>query len=360
MVGKLYWKIAKGHKETLLYISLIILVTFTFIYTAALLLARSIKSELKGLEPREICNLYEENQSIFETLEEGIATIDLEGRYTKKNQAAEEILGGGAGGALRGLIEGVIEDFVPIYDMEVMIGARGAFVSLIPLFKRGVPIGIILTIKDSRKVTKKAEEITGVNLVIESLRANIHEFKNKLHVISGLLSLNEVEEAKKFIQEVQGNSSVNKVEATAMEDSILSGLIIGKINIAKERGIELEVDRSSILWRDHGNITTQDLIVIIGNLLENAIEASASATDRRIDISLYEDEERIEVQVRDRGVPIEEPQSIYKRGYSTKGRNRGEGMSLVLERVNFYRGSIELEQDEGEKAFTVVVWKEEG
>lgn len=360
MVGKLYWKIEKGHKDTLLYISLIIMVTFTLIYTAALLLARSIKSELKGLEPREICNLYEENQSIFETLEEGIATIDLEGRYTKKNQAAEEILGGGAEGALRELIGGVIRDFVPIYDREVMIGVKGAFVSLIPLFKRGVPIGIILTIKDSRKVTKKAEEITGVNLVIESLRANVHEFKNKLHVISGLLSLNEVEEAKKFIREVQGNSSVNKVEVTAMEDSILSGLIIGKINIAKERGIELEVDRSSILWREHGNITAQDLIVIIGNLLENAIEASAGAIDKRIDLLLYEDEERIEVQVRDRGVSIKDPQFIYIRGYSTKGRNRGEGMSLVLERVNFYRGSIDLEQEDGEKRFTVVVWKEEG
>ena len=360
MVGKLYWKIEKGHKDTLLYISLIIFIIFTLIYLAALLLAKSIKSELKGLEPREICNLYEENQSIFETLEEGIATIDLEGRYTKKNQAAEEILGGAAEPALGGLIGGVIRDFIPIYDREVNIGSKGAFVSLIPLFKRGVPIGIILTIKDSRKVTKKAEEITGVNLVIESLRANIHEFKNKLHVILGLLALDEVEEAKKFIQDIQKNSSLNKVELTAMEDSILNGLIIGKVNIAKEKGIELEVAESSVLWREHGNITTQDLIVIIGNLLENAIEASAASSKKKIDLFLYEDEDRIEIQVGDTGSPIEEPQSIYKKGYSTKGRDRGEGMSLVLERVEFYRGAIDLEQGKGKKTFTVILKKEGG
>jgi len=357
VVGKLYWKIEDLQKKTIIRLSLLTSFIFLLIYMVTLLLSRSIKNELKGLEPKAIGKLYEENESVFETLKAGIVLINLDGDITKKNQAAHMMEVDKYRESLGESIHSVLEDFNPIYDREIFLGEKRTFISLIPISKKNQIMGIVLTIKDSNMVTKQAEKITGVNLIVDSLRANIHEFKNKLHVILGLLTLNEVEEAMNFIQSIQSNSPITIIDNTSISDPILSGLIMGKINIAKERGVILEVSESSLLLEKHKDIDTQDLVIIIGNLLENAIEASLHSEKKFISLDLSEDDKMISIQVSDMGVPIENLKDIYTRGFSTKGSGRGEGLAIVMERITFYNGDIHLDQLEDKKIFKVVLTK---
>jgi len=132
---------------------------------------------------------------------------------------------------------------------------------------------------------------------------------------------------------------------------------MGKINIAKERGVILEVSESSLLLEKHKDIDTQDLVIIIGNLLENAIEASLHSEKKFISLDLSEDDKMISIQVSDMGVPIENLKDIYTRGFSTKGSGRGEGLAIVMERITFYNGDIHLDQLEDKKIFKVVLTK---
>lgn len=356
MVGKLYWKITNLRNKNIINTFFITVSIFFITYIGALLLSRNIKNELKGFEPKQISKLYEENEAVFEALEEGIVIINLQGKITKKNQAAKDMRIDTYENSLRESIIEVLSNFEVIYNRTVFLGDRRTFISLIPISEKDEKIGIVITIKDSNMVTKEAEKITGVNLIIDSLRANIHEFKNKLHVILGLLTLNEVDEAKKFIQDIQSDSTaiINK---HSIGDSILSGLIMGKINIAKEKGIQLTLTDDSSLFEVHKKITTHDLVIIIGNLLENAIEASLDSSVKNIQLAIYEDDYQIEIEVTDQGSPIDSTVDIFIKGYSTKGTGRGEGLSLVKETVSFYDGSLSIEQKEDKKIFTIILKK---
>ncbi|MTL49477.1 GHKL domain-containing protein, partial [Turicibacter sanguinis] len=196
-----------------------------------------------------------------------------------------------------------------------------------------------------------------------NLRVTIHEFKNNLHVILGLIQLDKVEEAKSYILTLQQTRAETEVKFHSIEDPLIRALLMSRSLVAKERQIEFTLTEESFLYPTHQSITAYDLVTIIGNLLENAFEACSSleTSSKKVEISLYEDETSLEIQVRDNGEKINPAfkDKLFESGISTKGEHRGIGLFLVKNRVELYHGTIEIEDFDEEKIFVIMINKGE-
>lgn len=358
-VGKLYWKVQKVKRGVIAYFVTALIMVLLLSFIPASTLSHSIKKELKGFEPNEIGKIYEEKKTIFESIHEGIAAIDQKGKITRMNRAAEAMLKDSRLDKLKEFAEETMEYGHGIYDREINLQNKKVFINSIPIFKDKNPIGVVLTMRDSEEVNKRAKEITGFSQLIDSLRANIHEFKNKLHVILGLLELGEVDEAVKYITKLESEVGTSRFENADINDSILLALLTGKLNTAMERGVKLKLIKGSYLMSDHGRITTSDLVIIVGNLIENALEACKRAEKNGVEVYLKESDDDILIMVLDTGVPIPfDVEKIFEKGVSSKkGNTRGAGLALVKEKIDLYGGEMQVNQKEGTKTFKIKIYK---
>ncbi len=334
----------------------------------AFVLTWDIKQSLLGLEPEEISRLYIEKRSMLEAIQEGIISIDDEMRITTINDAAMEILGieetGLKGEKIYNIVsnsrmEEVLKTGDPIMEKEINMGGTNVVTNIIPIRNRDKIIGVIATFRDKTEVKKLAEEITGYNEIVNALRANSHEFSNKLHIILGLIQIGELEEAKRFILDAKDEQAQVISHLTKkIKDPILVGLILGKISRAKELGVEFQIENISILGKELGRDIDTALVTIVGNLIENALEATVKSNNepKKVSLSIVESKEKIEVSVKDNGVGIrvEDIGRIFKRGYSTKGENRGIGLHLILNKVESLAGEIVLDSILGEGTNMVI------
>lgn len=360
-VGRLYWKIQKVKKEMVIYFITALVLVILMSFIPASTLSQSIKKELKGFEPNEIGKIYEEKKTIFESIHEGIVAIDQNGKITRMNKTAENMLENSRTDKLMEFAGETIGYRHGIYDREINLQNKKVFINSIPIFKGELPLGVVLTMRDSEEVNRRAKEITGFTQLIDSLRANIHEFKNKLHVILGLLELNEVEEAIKYITKLETKVGEARFHDADIGDPILLALLTGKLNIAMERGVKLKLTEGSSIMENHGRVTTSDLVIIIGNLIENALEACENSGWKNIKIYLKESEEDILIMILDTGAPIQfEIEEIFEKGISSKnGNTRGSGLALVKEKIDLYNGELQVNQKEGTKTFKIKIYKGE-
>lgn len=213
-------------------------------------------------------------------------------------------------------------------------------------------IGVVATFRDRTEATKLAEEITGYTQIVNALRANSHEFLNKLHIILGLIQIGEVEEAKEFILGVKRDqeyviSSIMK----KIKDPILVGLILGKESRAKELGIKFKVTGKTFLEEIEDKNLRTKIITILGNLIENAFEATRykRIENKKVLFEIIEDGKNIEIMVADNGVGIKEEnkENIFKNGYSTKKEGGGTGLVLVKENLDALSGFISIDSEVG-------------
>ena len=197
--------------------------------------------------------------------------------------------------------------------------------------------------------------------IIKNLRANVHEFKNSLYVILGLLEIKAYDDAKKYILKTQEIHEEVISKFVSIEDKYVRGLLISRESVAKERKIEFLLTEESFLEEEHGIIDSNDIVTILGNLIENAFEACALCGDikKKVEVSLYEDDLVIEMQVRDNGKSIDNKirDIMFTEGISSKGEDRGTGLYLVKNRVEIYNGSIDIEEFDDEKIFVVTILK---
>lgn len=358
-VGTLKKSIKQAKLDAQFNIGFLILIGMITGSIGAVLLAESIKKTLLGLEPEEISKLYNEKNSMLKAIHEGIISIDIDSNINMINDSALEILqlkGKYSGDDLIGksikqvfpnstlprvLISGTAE-----YNDEQVINNTVIVTNRVPIRKKDVIIGALATFRDKTEVTNLAEEVTGVKQIVEALRANTHEFMNKLHVILGLIQLNEIKEAEKFILQTAKNQELILTNIIKkIKDPTIAGLILGKTSRAKELGINFKIDENCNL--NHAmerKITNHTLITIIGNLIENAFEAVNKSTSsiKEVFIKIVESDQKIEIIVKDTGVGIQQQdlKKIFNRGYSTKDNSKGVGLDLVQKIVNILEGEI--------------------
>lgn len=341
----------------------------------AMLLARYIKKSLLGLEPAEIARIYQERDRMFQTVREGIVAIDESARITYVNKSAREIfkqagidsrepVGQVVSSYLpHSRLEQVLETGVPEFDEQQELNGITIIVNRIPIEVNGQVVGAISTFRDKTEVNRLAEQLTGVRLYADSLRAQSHEFKNKLQVVLGLAEVGDVEDMKRYVRQLAEHQIAETDRLTEeIHDPVVSGFLLGKISNAKEQGVALDVFCETEIPVLTRGTMTHDLITILGNLLDNAIEAASAHVEGSITLDLSFVDDLLTITVEDNGGGLEEEHLLnyFEKGQSTKGENRGYGLYLVKQSVEALQGSIDVESKPGISTTIQVVLPVEG
>lgn len=333
-------------------------------------LARDIKRTLFNLEPREIARLLEERVAIFQSMGDGIIAIDREQRITVFNEAARRIIGVKMDPIGRRILDVIPDSRLPLtatkgdafYNQERTIGEANILASRFPIKVKGEIVGAVSLIRDKTEVHRLAEELTGVKEFIEALRVQSHEYMNKLHTIAGLLQLQRYQEAIDFVFQVsEEQHELASFLGNKIKDYSVAGLLLGKYSRGKELRIELNIDRASQIDALQGQGESAMLVIILGNLLDNGMEAvqEMPANRRQVWCSIKQMDDELIIIVKDTGTGIPKHlwQDIFATGFSTKGRgSRGYGLGLVKQYVDNAGGKIELDSILGEgTTFTIVL-----
>ncbi len=325
---------------------------------ATWLLARRIKRITFGLEPAEIVSLLQEREAMLHGIREGVLGLDGQNRVTVVNAEAERLLGLRPGvvgrpieellppGRLRQLLVGE----VPAQDSAVLTDEYLLVVNRMPAVLHGRSVGSVVTLRDRTELEALVRELRTVKGLTDALRAQEHEYTNRLHVISGLLELGEAEDVTAYLAEISDTSMTRSEDLRArIAPTALASLILAKITVAAEQDIELEVTADTrVLGAEH-----RDLITVVGNLVDNAIEALAGwPQPRRITVHL-DDTDGLRVVVQDNGPGLAEADmdAVFVDGYSTKsdsrGTGRGMGLALVRRIVRRRHGEIHVSAGPG-------------
>lgn len=346
---------ASGMRD--IFIGLIIGMFFGII--GAYLLARYIKKILHGLEPAIIAKRLEERNTMLQSVHEGIVAVDKEGKINLINKSATQIFKkAGLAENPIGLkineyldstqLHNVVEVGRPEVDEEQNINGVKILVNRVPLYVNNQIVGAISTFRDKTEMSRLSEQLVGVKTYAETLRAQSHEFSNRLHVIMGMLQMENYEEVKQYIREIVSFSVQENVNiATQIKDAALAGFLIGKLSLAREKNIELTIHINEIVPEPHDNQLTHEIITVIGNLIDNSIDALANHNSKIIKVKLNYTQQKLKIDITDSGEGLSShmQQKIFEKGYSTKGDNRGYGLYLINESVKKLNGSINIDND---------------
>ncbi|GGJ71139.1 two-component system CitB family sensor kinase [Anoxybacillus voinovskiensis] len=364
-------KIVWAYTEKILLFSIIALLLGVI---GSVLIARMVKQSIHGLEPKEIGLLYQEKQAILEAIREGLISVNQDGIVTMVNKTAMSILGCETEQHVLGkyilhiiphsrLLD-VMKTGRAEYDVEMEIGEQTVIANRIPIVdKNGSVIGAVSTFRNKSELYRLAKELSQVKSYAEALRAQTHEFSNKLYVISGLIQLESYEEALELItKETNVQQDIVRFVMKEIPDPVIGGLLIGKFNKASELKITFDIDRQSS-FRDISNIDRDHLVTIIGNIIDNAMEAvlENGREEKRVTAFFTDLGEDLIIEVEDTGIGIPDGLEfqIFSKGFSTKsGTQRGYGLDLVQKSLTALQGHITYHTEGGKgTVFTVVIPK---
>jgi two-component system, CitB family, sensor kinase len=346
---------------------------------AALFISLNIKKALFGLEPKEIAWMYQEKHAILESIHEGIIAIDTDGRITVVNETAHKILRVPNEILLRGKrIEEVIENTNLLevvrsgkaeYDKEINIFGDVFLANRIPISnKKGDVIGAVASLRNKSELAQLLQELSHVKAYAEGLRAQTHEYSNRLYTLLGLIQLGSYKEAIDFIsKEVDVTQGFIQFLMKEIPDPIIAGFILGKVSLASELKVNFSIDRESSFKDIPLEINRDLLVTIIGNLVNNAFEAVREINNEEKRVSLFftdlGKELIIEVEDNGNGIDSHDNGRIFKEGFTTKDRNSnaGIGLSLVQNAINSLGGYVTFSSNVGEGTiFTVAIPKSMG
>lgn len=327
----------------------------------AILLARSIKKTLFGLEPFAFARLLEERSAMLLSVREGIIAVDKAARITLVNGEAIRVLN--QAGIQGDPIGKKVDSFVPNtrltdvlrtgraeLDQEQDLKGVTLLTNRVPVSVDGEIVGAIATFRDKTQMRQLAEQLTGVRNYAEALRSQTHEFMNKLHVILGMVRLQCYDQIADYISGIahQYQAEVGFV-VRRIQDPVLAGFLLGKLSHAREAGIDLTLSEDSFLPEPADPEIIQDLVTVLGNLVNNAFEAVGDTAVKCIDVDCHYHEGILFIEVSDSGPGMEAGQidHLFTKGYSTKADDRGLGLFLVQRSLDRINGTIEVFSEKG-------------
>ncbi|GIN87514.1 ATPase [Heyndrickxia sporothermodurans] len=369
-VGFLETAVNRVIGKRLLKICLISLVVLFLGIFGGVLLARNIRKDILGLEPHEIASLYRERSAILQTIKEGIIAVDAEGYITMMNDSARKILDIEKE-SLHIPIEvivpntkmhRVLETGIQENDKEMILNEKNVIVNRIPIMNKDEIVGVVASFRDKTEIKAMLDTLTEVRKYSEDLRAQTHEFANKLYVLSGMLQLKQFDEALSFIQsEAAIHRNQNQILFQQIVDNKVQAILLGKIGKASEIKVKFTIDPTSELQDLPKQISLTQLISVLGNIIDNAFEAVSNSLEKEITFFATDVGNDIVFEIVDTGCGIEAEgiKQIFQRGYTTKkGKKRGYGLSIVKEVVEELHGTIEIqEKKEGGTIFSIFLPK---
>lgn len=365
------------HRTILNTVAVHLICAVAVIFFAVILskhLSVKIKRLLLGYEPDTFSAMFSVRENILESLEEGILAVDKDEKIIFINKAAKNILHIQAD-----KIEGFkINEISPVLSIKRTLASGEKYLGIsvhprqdtdvlvdqIPVKEQNTIVGALCILRDRTEYTKIMEDLSGVRYMVESMRANNHDFINKLHVILGLIQMGNVKEASEYIMHITSiqQTLIHNIMKN-IEDSSVAALLIGKYARAAELNIRFTLKSGSKLSRNNISLMSGDLVTIIGNLLDNAMDSMNQITNltKELSVGIFTEPHAILISVDDtgKGISPENQKRIFENGFSTKGNGRGTGLFVVNNLIKKYGGtiSVESESDAG-TSFTVTLTDE--
>ncbi|MFD7624778.1 ATP-binding protein [Streptomyces sp. NPDC059851] len=329
-----------------------------------------LRRHTHGMNAAELSRVYDYHQAALHAVREGLLMLDGQRRITLINDAGRELLG--LHGDLRGrsvadlglpppLTGALLADRSRVDEVH-LTAERVLVLSSAPVAGGGRR-GTVVTLRDHTELQSLTGELDHERGFTQALRSQAHEAANRLHTVVSLIELGRADEAVEFATaELQLAQALTDEVVTAVGEPVLVALLLGKAAQAHERGVELVVTRDSHAvesGRGAGavqELPARDLVTVLGNLLDNAVDALTGVPGARIEVTVRPEEEGLLIRVADNGPGLPEgvAAEVFRRGWSGKGEGRGLGLALVRQVALRHGGSAEAAEVPGGGAeFTV-------
>lgn len=360
-------------EQTWQTILVFLLITLAAVFVEILIsveLSAKIKKSLLGYEPDVFTAIYQVRDNILESLNEGVLAVDAQMTVQFANKAAQTILGEDIVGkplSNQWLI-GVLNDGGKEFNIHGNIGKLDVLADRIPLLEDHERVGAVGILHNRTEYTKLMEDLSGTRYLVDSMRANNHDFTNKLHVILGLIQMEMYQEATDYIENITivQRATISSI-MNAVDEPAVAALLIGKTARAAELNVKFTLREGCSYCAGDMHLPVETLVTVIGNLIENAFETMNSkgvAYDGKKELifGIFSHPGAVLITVQDtgEGIKAENREKIFENGFSTKGEGRGTGLYQVKTMVEALGGTISVESQEGVgSSFSVKFVREE-
>lgn len=420
---------------------LFVLVTLVAIFIEVLLcktISSRIKNMLLGYEPDTITSMFIIRDDILASIYDGIIAVDKNGKVQFANNAARAMLNNSNCASVQSRVleqtaqeqdasshtknlaqEQRFADEILRHTLltgqkelglqEETDSGRGLLIDCMPLIENGLNNGAVAILHDRTEYTRLMEELSGTKYLVDSMRANNHDFTNKLHVILGLIQIGEYEHAISYIQNISliQKETIHTI-MSAIDNPTFAALLIGKIARSSECNVNFVLEKNLLYKRSHIDIPSNALVTIVGNLIDNALDAllqkgtqnerengsrqngtqparenaqiaraeseneqNATQTERgeseksqklELSFGVTTTKGKCTITVKDSGIGMDENTKahIFDKGFSTKGDGRGIGLFDTKKIVEQLDGTINVQSSKNAgTTFVVTICKED-
>ncbi|GAB2921622.1 ATP-binding protein [Nonomuraea fastidiosa] len=296
------------------------------------LVTARLRRQTHGLGPVELGRIHEHHDAVLHAVREGLLLVGRDGMLTLCNDAARQLLGLPADAEGKHVAELGLAEMVA--DTEERIHLAGDRV--LAVNSAASRLGTVVTVRDHTELQALSGQLDAERGFAESLRSAAHEAANRLHTVITLVELGRTEQAIALgTAELRAAQELTDRVVGSVREPVLAALLLGKSAEAAERGSELVISEDSEL--DDLGLDPRDLVTIVGNLIDNAIDAA-----NRVDVHISGDERGVLIRVADDGPGLTD-RAAFEKGWTTKGDGHGLGLALVGQAVRRLGGTIEVD-----------------
>ncbi|BDB59098.1 MULTISPECIES: ATP-binding protein [Rhodococcus] len=339
----------------------------------SLLLANRWKRLTLGLEPEQLTELVREQEVVLHGISDGVVGTDARGIVTVVNAEARRLLdlddrighrvdlddGIGHSVDTLGITPRLLDvlraaDGIPV---AATTGDRVVVAVSRRVVRDGRDLGTVMSVRDRTDIETLTRELDAVKAMSTALRAQRHEFANRLHLLDGLLRRGHAEQALEYIEQILGSGPLGEQldGIDAITDPYLHAFLVAKAAHAREQGVGLVLGENT--WVHATVQAPVDVTTVLGNLLDNAIEAARTSgrTPAEVEVELMEDGADLHVSVADTGDGVDPAlPDVFVEGATTRSDptvpgGRGMGLALARRIARLHGGDVVLADRGGQR-----------
>lgn len=353
-------KVSQTVLATLPAIALAVGVALVMALIGSVALERRLRRRTLGLSFSDLRTLYEQREAVLHAIGEGLLVFGVDDTIEVVNDEARRLLSLPEGRLTRAQLPGSlgVSGGDTLTDETHVTADRVLVVNQQPVLWEDRVVGTVMTLRDRTELQRVSGELSSLTQFAESLRSRAHEAANRLHSVITMVELGRTDQAVEFAtaELAVSQNLIDRLMATVAEPA-LAALLLGKISQARDHGVDLTVTEESLL-ADPSNLglTQGELITLVGNLVDNAIDAARLEAPGWVEVTVRGTTEQLTVTVADSGAGMT-PDAFEKarmRGYSTKAGDRGLGLALVWQVIAAHGGAITSENTYGSVITAVI------